>query len=68
MNPAFKAAAREIGLGLGRIGFQAMSAGIARALEEVGKLTEDVDQRVKRGARQATRMANGEPFRPEDDR
>lgn len=57
---------QEIGATLGRIGYQAMSAGISRALEELGQFTGEVDARVKRGARQAAKMANGEPFSPEE--
>lgn len=59
----------ELRLQLGRIASQVLSAALARGLDEAGKLTSEIDRRIKRGARQAERMAHGEPpYRPEDDR
>lgn len=54
-------------LGFRRLGEKVLSAGVAKGLEELGRLTQEVDRRVKRGARQAGHVANGEPMEPEDD-
>lgn len=48
-----------------QMGGRVLAAGLSKALEEAGRFTEEVDRRIKRGARQASRMANGQE--PEDD-
>lgn len=58
---------------LRRLAAQMLSAALARGLDEAGKLTSEIDRRVKHGAKQAERMARGEPpergrYRPGEDR
>jgi len=67
LPPEFARAMAGLGAELSRVGGQVLAAGVARALEEVSKVTEEADRRIKRGARQATRVAHGEPFKPEED-
>ncbi len=54
-------------MALGRIGYRALSAGVAAALEGVSEITSEVDSRVKKGARAAGKMSKGEPYTPEED-
>jgi hypothetical protein len=53
---------------LGKIGYRAISAGVAEALKGVSEITGEADARVKRGARAAERMAKtGEPYHPDEE-
>jgi len=55
MNPFMRAMAEE----LKSVGGKVLAAGVERALEEVGKLTEEADRRVKKGAKRAGSIARG---------
>jgi hypothetical protein len=65
--PAVANAAREVFSALGRIGYRAISAGVAEALKAGSEITSEIDARVKRGERAARKMANGQPYEPEGD-
>jgi hypothetical protein len=65
--PAVASAAREVFSTLGRIGYRALSAGVAEALRAGSEITTEIDARVKRGARAARNMADGKPYEPEED-
>jgi hypothetical protein len=52
---------------LGGIGYRALSAAVSTALKGVGEITEEIDRRVKRGSRAANKMANGQPYDPNDE-
>jgi hypothetical protein len=54
-------------MGLGRIGYRAISAAIGTVAREVSVLTEEVDKRVKHAGRAAEKMARGEPYEPRED-
>lgn len=64
--PEVRAAMRATVNTLGRIGYRAISAAVSTALKGVSELTEEVDKRVKRGSKAAERMANGQPYDPEN--
>lgn len=59
--------ARQAALGLGRIGYKALSAAVHVGLKEIRTLGEEMTERVKRGEDAAERMARGEPYRREDE-
>lgn len=66
--PGVAAAFREAAMTAGRIGYRALSAGLAEALKGVSEITSEVDARVKRGARGAERMAKtGAPYNPDEE-
>lgn len=66
--PEMRQAFAGLGAELSRISGQVAAAGVAQLLDEVGKLTGEVDQRVKHGAEQARRVAQGEAYRRRGDR
>jgi hypothetical protein len=59
-------AARQIFLGLGRIGYKVLSAAVHVGLKEVRTLGEELTERVKRGEEAAEKMSRGEPYRRDD--
>ena len=55
--------ARELVLGLGRIGYKALSSAVKVGLGEIAQVGEIVVKRVRAGEAAAERMARGEPYR-----
>jgi hypothetical protein len=67
LPPGLAAALREGAMTLGRIGYRALSAGVAEALKGVSEITGEADARVKRGERAARKMADtGRPYDPNE--
>ena len=62
---------RNFVIGLGRIGYRALSAAVATVGREVSALTEEAHKRVKHASEAAEKMARGEPYEhradPTDD-
>lgn len=59
--------ARELVLGLGRIGYKALSSAVKVGLGEIAQVGETVVKRVRAGEAAAERMARGEPYTPAQD-
>jgi hypothetical protein len=58
---------RHFVIGLGRIGYRAISAAVATVAREVSTLTEEAHKRVKHASEAAEKMARGEPYEPRTD-
>lgn len=59
--------AHDVAVGLGRIGYKALSSGVKVALGELAQAGEAVVKRVRDGEAAADRMARGEPYRRYDE-
>jgi hypothetical protein len=59
--------AKSLLMTIGRIGYRSVAAGISTALKGLGEISTEIDARIKRGERAAQKMANGEPYRSEED-
>jgi hypothetical protein len=60
-------AARQLFLGLGHIGYKALSAAVRVGLGELANAGETVIRRVRAGEAAADRMSKGQPYTREDE-
>jgi hypothetical protein len=60
--------AKSLLMTIGKIGYKSLCAGVSAGLRGLGEITEEIDKRIKHGANEASRMADGHPYeRPKEE-
>lgn len=59
--------AESLLMAVGKIGYRSIAAAVSTAFKGLGEISTEIDKRIRRGERAASKMAEGHPYEREED-